>query len=197
MAVSKRLRFEILRRDNHACRYCGGVAPDVTLTVDHVIPVALGGSDDPSNLVAACRDCNAGKSSVAADEALVADVESDALRWGQAMKFAAQVQAAERQIVIDRRIEFDNFWCGWTFVPDGDEAPRPSDWERSIDQFYAAGATDLDLKNAAYKALVESPRVSLSGTWRYFCGVLWSTLRERQEIARGYLDAEDGAHYGA
>ncbi|MEU5976310.1 hypothetical protein [Streptomyces sp. NPDC047315] len=23
MAVSKRLRYEILRRDNHACRYCG------------------------------------------------------------------------------------------------------------------------------------------------------------------------------
>lgn len=66
MTVSKRLRFEILRRDNHACRYCGGVAPDATITVDHVVPVALGGSDDPSNLVAACKDCNAGKSSVPA-----------------------------------------------------------------------------------------------------------------------------------
>ena len=32
MAVSKRLRFEILRRDNHACRYCGQMAPDVKLT---------------------------------------------------------------------------------------------------------------------------------------------------------------------
>lgn len=26
MSVSKRLRFEILRRDNHACRYCGATA---------------------------------------------------------------------------------------------------------------------------------------------------------------------------
>ncbi|AWN05089.1 HNH endonuclease [Gordonia phage Easley] len=40
MAVSKRLRYEILRRDNHTCRYCGATAPDVPLTVDHVVPVS-------------------------------------------------------------------------------------------------------------------------------------------------------------
>lgn len=35
MPVSKRLRYEVLRRDSHTCRYCGGAAPDVKLTVDH------------------------------------------------------------------------------------------------------------------------------------------------------------------
>jgi hypothetical protein len=90
MAVSRRLRYEVLRRDNHACRYCGGTAPDVALTVDHVIPTALGGSDDPSNLVTACQPCNAGKSASSADAPIVADVASDALRWARAMT-AAQV----------------------------------------------------------------------------------------------------------
>lgn len=56
MAISKRLRFEVLRRDNHMCRYCGRGAPDVALTVDHVVPVALGGHSDPTNLVTACVD---------------------------------------------------------------------------------------------------------------------------------------------
>lgn len=36
MAVSKRTRFEVLRRDGHICQYCGEKAPDVTLHVDHV-----------------------------------------------------------------------------------------------------------------------------------------------------------------
>ncbi len=63
MAVSKRLRYEILRRDNHTCRYCGAAAPDVPLRVDHVTPVALGGSDKPENLVTSCEPCNSGKSS--------------------------------------------------------------------------------------------------------------------------------------
>src|SRR5438045_4098958 len=61
--ISKRLRYEILRRDNHACRYCGATAPDTPLTVDHVVPTALGGGDDPTNLVTACADCNGGKTS--------------------------------------------------------------------------------------------------------------------------------------
>lgn len=61
MAVSKRLRFEILRRDGFKCRYCH--AAEVLLAVDHIKPIALGGSDHPSNLVASCDDCNTGKSS--------------------------------------------------------------------------------------------------------------------------------------
>lgn len=59
--MSQRLRFAVLTRDGFKCRYCGAPAPDVRLTVDHVIPVAKGGTDDMDNLVAACEDCNGGK----------------------------------------------------------------------------------------------------------------------------------------
>lgn len=68
MAVSKRLRYEILRRDNHTCRYCGAAAPEATLVVDHYIPVVVGGATVPSNLVTACEPCNSGKSSVVIEE---------------------------------------------------------------------------------------------------------------------------------
>lgn len=80
MAVSKRLRYEVLRRDNHACRYCGAAAPDAKLHVDHVIPQSLGGPDHPTNLVTACTDCNAGKTSSMPGAATVADVDQDAFR---------------------------------------------------------------------------------------------------------------------
>lgn len=49
--VSKRLRFEILRRDQFKCRYCGTVAAERELRVDHVIPEALGGPSDWSGSV--------------------------------------------------------------------------------------------------------------------------------------------------
>lgn len=55
------LRFEVLRRDSFACRYCGQIAPNVTLEVDHVVEVAEGGLDELENLVTACRACNRGK----------------------------------------------------------------------------------------------------------------------------------------
>ena len=74
MPVSKSLRFEVLRRDQFTCRYCGSKAPDVQLHVDHVVPAALGGPDAPENLVTACVDCNAGKANRSLDEDTVSDL---------------------------------------------------------------------------------------------------------------------------
>lgn len=39
MAVSKRIRFEVLRRDGYKCHYCH--SQEKKLTIDHVIPQAL------------------------------------------------------------------------------------------------------------------------------------------------------------
>lgn len=72
--IPKGTRYQVLHRDNFACRYCGRPAPTVELEVDHVTPRALGGSNDPSNLVTACVDCNSGKSATPPGPFLIADV---------------------------------------------------------------------------------------------------------------------------
>lgn len=59
--LSKRIRFEVFKRDRFTCQYCGGISPDVILHVDHIDPVSNGGSDDIVNLISACSDCNLGK----------------------------------------------------------------------------------------------------------------------------------------
>lgn len=61
-AISKKLRFEIFKRDKFTCQYCGGKAPDVVLNVDHIEPVAHGGSNEVLNLITSCFSCNSGKS---------------------------------------------------------------------------------------------------------------------------------------
>jgi 5-methylcytosine-specific restriction endonuclease McrA len=48
-------RREVLRRDNHACQYCGSTK---NLTIDHVIPRSKGGQHTWDNVVAACERCN-------------------------------------------------------------------------------------------------------------------------------------------
>lgn len=60
-AISYRLRFDVLKRDGFACRYCGQRAPSVVLHVDHATPVAEGGDNDEGNLVSSCSACNFGK----------------------------------------------------------------------------------------------------------------------------------------
>ena len=50
----RKRRALILKMHDYLCVYCG----DEANTVDHVIPINKGGTDDPMNLVAACGRCN-------------------------------------------------------------------------------------------------------------------------------------------
>jgi hypothetical protein len=189
MSVSRRLRYEILRRDDHACRYCGATAPDVKLTVDHVIPIALGGGDEASNLVTACADCNAGKSSSSADAPIVDGVADDAIRWARAMRAAADNQSYHRDKREAYVAAFDRAWCRWRYNDgQGEPVSRPPDWAAQIGRHYDRG-TDL----AAIVALVHDvvPRnVPDDRMWRYFCGALRNVTEEQQRLAREFLDVE-------
>lgn len=188
--ISKRLRYEILRRDDFTCRYCGAKAPDVSLTIDHVLPVALGGNDEPANLVTACSECNAGKSSSTPDASIVENVADDAIRWSKAM-----IQAAESEQAAARKLQpiiraVDKKWSGWT--TSGDEPlPRPADWKTNIKTFASSGLTKADLVEAV-EITMGAKGVYNQNLWRYFCGVCWNKLRARQEIARSLIEAEGG-----
>ena len=61
MSVSLKLRFEVFKRDNFTCQYCGRKTPEVILELEHVIPLSKGGSDDFDNLTTSCFECNRGK----------------------------------------------------------------------------------------------------------------------------------------
>lgn len=186
MAVSRRLRFEILRRDGHTCRYCGGRAPDVALTVDHVIPTTLGGSDDPSNLVAACADCNAGKSSVPAGAELVADVAADALRWRAAIMQASIEFEAEREFVDSLLDDFERTWNGWSYPvtitepvtvePTGDVLVdnwhAVMGWDaKHSEPVHAEGDTLTVRVKRGYTDSVRSEAVKTLGTWARLTGL--------------------------
>lgn len=47
---------QVKARDGYRCVFCG--ATDVELTIDHLIPLARGGTDEMTNYVTACRPCN-------------------------------------------------------------------------------------------------------------------------------------------
>lgn len=52
---------ELLELYEYRCAYCG--RSDVSLTVEHVVPLSRGGDHDPGNIVPACATCNKSKGS--------------------------------------------------------------------------------------------------------------------------------------
>lgn len=61
ISISKKLRFEVFKRDSFKCQYCGKESPNVILEVDHIHPVSKSGKNDILNLITSCFDCNRGK----------------------------------------------------------------------------------------------------------------------------------------
>lgn len=55
----------VLERDEHTCQYCNKRAT----TVDHVVPKSQGGGSSPTNLVAACLECNQKKANRTPEQA--------------------------------------------------------------------------------------------------------------------------------
>lgn len=190
MAVSKRLRYEILRRDNHTCRYCGASAPDVPLRVDHVTAVALGGTDSPDNLVTACEPCNSGKSSMPADAALVSDVADSALHWAAAIKQAAEELRAQAEPKRAYRAAFQQAWNEWTWERNGKREPHELEdgWKSSIDNFREAGLPAEVWPDIIEKAMTNKT-VKAENLFRYSCGIAWRMIRELQERARVIVGA--------
>lgn len=178
MAVSKRTRFEVLRRDNYTCRYCRSTANE--LTIDHVTPVALGGTDEPGNLVAACRDCNAGKASSQVSSETVAAVSDDALRWAKAMLQAADIvsdQLDERAAYLGA---FLNAWPNYRYLPESIEPTvlRFFDLGLPLDVMVDAASTA-----GRMKGVYDRPA--------YFAGICWKRIRAMQEIAARIVAEDD------
>ena len=58
-AFWKRLRVQILERDNYLCVACmklGKLTP--ATDVDHIVPLSKGGTNSPDNLQALCHECH-------------------------------------------------------------------------------------------------------------------------------------------
>lgn len=190
MAVSTRTRFEVFKRDDFTCQYCGRKPPEALLHCDHVVPSSAGGSDDPTNLITACSECNLGKAAVPLQEHQRPGVSAGAIaeleeRLAQAKAYAEFVQGkrATGNELLDmvnrawanafgaRHVESADF-TGWEFT-DGGSFPREASVRgilRRLPLEYVLEAVDITEERwheASYRAT------------KYFYGVCWRMIRER------------------
>ena len=175
MSLSKTLRFEIFKRDQFTCRYCGQNPPAVILEIDHVNPLSKGGDDERDNLITACFDCNRGKGarelgdvtkplSETADE--IREREEQVQGYGRLLRSAKRRQ--ERDISKIEAVFADAFE-GYTFKPRFRTTIRRNflsrlPVEELVDAMQLACSRIDDRDNAI----------------RYFCGIAWKMVRAKE-----------------
>lgn len=172
-ALSKRLRFEVFKRDGFKCAYCGAHPPQVILHCDHIHPVAEGGTNDIDNLVTACVACNQGKS-----DKLLSDVPlSLAERAADVAEREEQI-AGYQGVMRDRRgrIEADAEDVLDSFCQAFGRDSIPMNDFRSIRRFVDELGLDEVLWSVDRAA---QQHRNYRKAFLYFCGICWRKIRER------------------
>ncbi|MFU2316797.1 HNH endonuclease [Rahnella sp. PCH160] len=78
--ISKKVRFEVFKRDGFKCQYCGKSAPEIVLHADHIFPVSKGGGNDVLNMITSYIDCNLGKSDGLLSDTSIVKVQVEQLQ---------------------------------------------------------------------------------------------------------------------
>ena len=122
MSLSKKLRFEVFKRDSFTCQYCGRSAPDVILQVDHIEPRSKGGKNNILNLITSCAECNAGKSDrrlsdravVGKQKAQLDQLQERREQIAMMLQWQQELLNTEADTVIQLANMFDDMTPGWS-----------------------------------------------------------------------------------
>ena len=121
--ISKKIRFEIFKRDSFTCQYCGQEAPKVVLNVDHINPVKNGGDNNILNLITSCFECNNGKRARLLDDNHVIKKQKQSLNELQERRSQIEMVAQWREDLLDVNDLKVNKLCdfilkGWNYKLD-------------------------------------------------------------------------------
>lgn len=90
--VDGNISWEVFRRDNYACRYCG--IDHVPLTVDHIITWETGGATHKDNLLTSCRKCNRTRGNTPYEDFLESDY------YKEKSKFLTEKQREDNKKIV-------------------------------------------------------------------------------------------------
>lgn len=171
--ISKKLRFEVFKRDRFVCQYCGAHPPSVILEPDHINPVCNGGGNNIENLITSCFDCNRGK----AGNLLTVIPKSLKQKSAEISEREDQINGYREviQLQLDR-IESDMWVVADTLIPKASVDGMRRDWLQSIKTFNARLERHLVI-DAAEIAFSKYP-FSIKNRFPYFCGICWNRIKE-------------------
>jgi hypothetical protein len=176
MALSKKIRFEIFKRDGFQCAYCGKTPPEVALEIDHIHPKSKKGKDDINNLITACFDCNRGKKNITLDKIpnkLNENLEILKIKEEQLKEYNKFIK------IIDKRINNNVDYIESIFKECFPEYNFMQTFKFSIKRFF----TNLSLREIEESMNIAlSKEISADRTIKYFCGVCHNKIKNKNGL---------------
>jgi len=173
MAVSRKIRFEVFKRDGFKCSYCGKAPPTVILEVDHIDPKSRGGKDHINNLLTACFDCNRGKKNIPLDKIpLQLKDNLDALKEKEDQlkeyrKFALKIEKRIIEDMDDICKIYSDQYPKWNLT---------DHFRNTTLRRFLALLPKHEIVDALYIGISRYPSNETS-VIRYFCGICWNKIR--------------------
>lgn len=170
-SVSKKIRFDVFKRDSFQCQYCGQLPPKVILEIDHIHPVSKGGTNDIDNLITACFDCNRGKSNGLIEVAPISVAEKTEIlleKQEQLKAYESLLKSIKRKTKKNISMVEDAFQ---EYFPDRGFTET---FKRSVERFLK----DLhvsEVVDSMHSACVKFDRSDQAV--KYFCGICWNKIK--------------------
>jgi hypothetical protein len=179
VSISTRTRFEVFKRDEFTCQYCGRQVPDVVLEVDHIVPRVEGGDDAFENLLTSCTDCNRGKAGVPLEtRRFTPDLAEQAALLKEKEQ---QIRAYnEAQLEKRERLEaaFTECWNYWFEIRGVTKLEPYRVPKKSILRHYLEHFSPAEVKNAMDIAYAKLGDRAAAGP--YFGGIMRKKMAERR-----------------
>jgi len=173
MAIGKKIRFEVFKRDSFRCGYCGGTPPKTILEIDHINPKKHNGTDDINNLITSCFDCNRGKGSVrltSIPNTLQENIEIIKERESQFNEYEKELRKIRRKenLKIEKICEiYSSYYPQWTLSDKFKES--------SLRSFLKQ--LDFDSVKEAMFIACSRPKLNDTNSINYFCGICWKRIK--------------------
>lgn len=172
-AISKKTRFDVFKRDQFQCAYCGAHPSEtVLLEVDHIHPVAEGGTNDIDNLVTACWACNRGKGA-----GLLSSIpQSIDDKAAQVAEREAQIRAYYEILELRKERKDEEMWSVAEifmerFSDDSIHRDRLNSIRMFLERLNVFAVRDA-MELACARKYSQNP------AFKYFCGICWNKIKD-------------------
>jgi len=178
MSITKKLRFEVFKRDGFQCAYCGKTPPEAILEIDHIVPKAKKGKDDINNLITSCFDCNRGKRDISLKRIpnkMTENLEILKSKESQLKEYRKYTKKIEHRINKD--------------IAKIDDIFQETYPERCLSEKFKIVSVKLFIKSLPLEEVKDAMNIATSykgndfeSCVRYFCGICWRKIRDKGTV---------------